>query len=72
MSCHAIVILTLPTNLAVLLFKGPVIIYDRARRKTTFSGKKFCGPLSTRTKKFGAHSTSCDNFLTPTLEKYNR
>ena len=33
-------------------------------RKTTFYGKKFCGPLSTHaTKKIVAHSASCDNFL---------
>ncbi len=52
--------------------KGPVIIYDRGggggRRKTAFSGKICHGPLGARTKNFAAHSTSRDNFSTPTLE----
>ena len=53
--------------------KGPVIIYDRGpRRKTTFYGKKFRGPLSARTKNVAAHSASHDNFSMPTLDEYHR
>ncbi len=53
--------------------KGLVIIYDRgARRKATFYGKKFRGPLSALTKKFAAHSASRDNFSMHTLERYKR
>ncbi len=53
--------------------KGPVIIYDRGggRRKLTFYAKIFQGPLGLQTKHFAAHSTSCDNFSTPTLGKNN-
>ncbi len=37
----------------------------------TFYGKIFQGPLGVRTKHFAAHSTSCDNFSTPTLGEHN-
>ncbi len=42
------------------------------RRKTTFYEKNFSGPLGAQTNNFAAHSTSRDNFSTPTLQEYNR
>ncbi len=41
------------------------------RRKTTFYKKVFRDPLGARTKNSAAHSTSRDNFSTPTLKEYS-
>ena len=57
---------------------GKIDLRDRSlfmargpRRKMIFYGKIFQGLLGVRTKHFAAHSTSRDNFLTPTVGKHN-